>query len=233
MQSKKYNSYFAKITLLCGNFLDCLDEIWKTKIQCADIIHLDNVNWWKSALPAKDAIIPKKKGNYAARTSTDANVAYFLRRYAKLNAVLVVYLDEHFQLGFNFYCNFKVKANWNSTGTTNIHLYFLTEKQEEPLPLDLGFVQLFEPVNIFSCRCGTVFVYQDRLCIDDIYVCKTCQVLNPTILLCAVATKDFEIVMFTYRCLFVKLVLDFASKTFMISYKWLKYGKLYIKKLKK
>ena len=96
-------------------------------------------------------------------------------------------MPEHFELGFDLIGNLNVQANWNnSTTTTSISLF------QNPEPVSLGFsvnsTQLCEPVNLFSCHCGAEFIFQDRLCVDDIYVCKTCQVLN-SIMLCAFGTN--------------------------------------------
>jgi hypothetical protein len=173
VQSKKQNLYFANVTLLYGSFLDPFDERWNAKIRCADIVHLDNWNWWKSQLPQIDVIIPKLKGNSTLRKSTDCNVAFALRRNTKLNAILIVYIPDHFQIGFQTLNQFKVKANWNSVGTTSIS--FLQKHELIPFELNFNATPTLN-LNGFTCHCGVKLTFEDRLCIDNIYVCKFCTV---------------------------------------------------------
>jgi hypothetical protein len=179
VQSKKQNSYFAKITLLCGSFLDLgndANDSWKTKIHCADVIHLDNWNWWKSQLPAKEAIIPQSKGNSDMRKSTDSNVAFLLRRHAKMNAIVLVYLSAHFQIGFKTMNQLNVKANWNSKNSKETTDVFFLQNQQS-IAQDVVFnAKQCSKKNGFTCDCGMIFEMTGRLRVEEIYLCKSCEV---------------------------------------------------------
>ena len=36
--------------------------------------------------------------------------------------------------------------------------------------------------NYFACNCGMIFIFRERILVDDIYLCKTCHVHNLDVL---------------------------------------------------
>ena len=180
VQSTKQGTHFARTTLFCGSFLNLSDDNWKNAIQTADIIHCDNENWCKSNLPIREAVIPFAKDNSYLRKSTDANVAFTLRRHAKSNALLICYKTEHFLLGFQTKATVKVLANWNSFQHTTVCILQI-EKMQELVVADTNAKSCSQR-NYFACNCGMVFIFRERISVDDIYLCKICHVHNLDVL---------------------------------------------------
>jgi hypothetical protein len=180
IQSTKQSTHFAKTTLFCGSFLNLSDDNWKNAIQTADIIHCDNENWCKSNLPIREAVIPPTKDNSDLRKSTDSNVAFTLRRHAKSTALLICYKAEHFVLGFQTKANVKVLANWNSFQHTTVCILQIQEMQL--LVVADKNAKTCSQRNHFACNCGMIFIFRERLLVDDIYLCKTCHVHNIDVL---------------------------------------------------
>jgi len=186
LQSKTQNTHFSGIQLLLGSFLDLSDTTWMTAVACADIIHCDNWNWWKSNLPKKDAVIPQTKGNSSVRKSTDSNVAYLLRRIIKDDACLVVYNAGHFQIGFKLLRTFDASANWNTVTKTNINILQLDECSKLQLRSETQALSNPSDATIiskdalmrenFQCDCKMQLIYFGRIAARDTHICTSCQV---------------------------------------------------------
>lgn len=186
MQSKHQNTHFAGIQLLLGSFLNLCDTTWMTAVACADIIHCDNWNWWKSDLIKKDAIIPQKRGNSNARKSTDSNVAYLLRRIIKDCACIVVYNPVHFHIGFNFLRTFDACANWNTVTKTSINILQLDKcyssqlRSEMQVSGDHSEAQMVSADvltrEFFQCDCKMPLIFFGRIAARDTNICASCQV---------------------------------------------------------
>jgi hypothetical protein len=186
-QSKNQNTHFASIKLLCGSFLDLVDTTWMNAIANADVIHCDNWNWWKGNLDKKDSIIPQVKGFSDLQKSIDINVAYLLKRLVKDDAHIIVYKIEHFQVGFECLHSFNVHANWNSVGSTSIHMLksnndntlqceTVTTFNSSKSPDETFLAKTFLPQNGFYCDCGMPLIRMGVLAAKDTYVCTTCEV---------------------------------------------------------
>jgi hypothetical protein len=157
-----------------------------TAVACADIIHCDNWNWWKSDLPKINAIIPQKKGNANVRQSTDGNVAYLLRRIIKDNACIVVYNAENFQIGFKLLRTFDVCANWNTVTKTSINILQLDECYSSQLLFEMQLSSNQSDSKMiskdtltrefFQCDCKMQFIYFGRIAARDTRICASCQV---------------------------------------------------------
>jgi hypothetical protein len=186
-QSKKKNTHFASIKLLCGSFLDLVDTTWMNAIANADLIHCDNWNWWKGNLDKKDSIIPQVKGFSILQKSIDINVAYLLKRLVKDDAHIIVYKIEHFQVGFECLHSFNVHANWNSVSNTSIHMLksnndntlqceTVTKFNSSKSPDETFLAKTFLTQNGFCCDCGMPLIRMGVLAAKDTYVCTTCEV---------------------------------------------------------
>jgi hypothetical protein len=190
MQSNKQNTHLASIKLLCGSFLDLSDTTWMNAIANADVVHCDNWNWWKGNLNKKDSIIPQVKGFSTLRQSIDINVAYLLKRFVKDDAHIIVYKNEHFQLGFECLHSFNVQANWNSVTTTSIHMLksnnhntlkcdSVTQFESSKSPDEISLAKTFLQQKGFYCDCGMPLTRMGALAAKDNYVCTTCEVWRP------------------------------------------------------
>jgi hypothetical protein len=188
MQSKSQNTHFAGTQLLFGSFLDICDTTWMTAVACADIIHCDNWNWWKSNLPKMKSVIPKNKGNSNERKSTDSNVAFLMRRIIKDNAFVVVYMVDHFQIGFKSLLTFNACANWNTVTETSINILQLDGcySSQSRFTMQVSSNQSDEMMiskdlltrHFFQCDCKMQLIYFGRIAARDTHICASCQVLT-------------------------------------------------------
>jgi len=177
--------------------LDLCDTTWMTAVACADIIHCDNWNWWKSPILKINAVIPKNKENSNERKSTDSNVAFLLRRIIKENACIVVYIAEHFQIGFKILRTFDACANWNSvTKTINIlqldECYSSQLRFEMQVSSDQSDTMMISrdalTREFFQCDCKIQFIYFGRIAARDTHICASCQVCRDSFIFLYKAT---------------------------------------------